>query len=206
MALALAAKAGIPVPESRVETVSNKPVILLRRFDRVGPQRIPFLSAMSMLGAKDRDTRSYLEIVDSLRQHGAAPKEDMQDLWRRIVFNIQISNTDDHLRNHGFLYAGQAGWRLSPAYDLNPVPIDIKPRILTTAIDEDDGTASLDLAMSVADYFELEKDMAKAITVQVGKAVSTWRGEAARHGVAKEEIDRMMSAFEHDDLKNARGK
>jgi serine/threonine-protein kinase HipA len=206
VALALAAKAGIPVPESRVETVSNKPVILLRRFDRVGPQRIPFLSAMSMLGAKDRDTRSYLEIVDSLRQHGAAPKEDMQDLWRRIVFNIQISNTDDHLRNHGFLYAGQAGWRLSPAYDLNPVPIDIKPRILTTAIDEDDGTASLDLAMSVADYFELEKDMAKAITVQVGKAVSTWRGEAARHGVAKEEIDRMMSAFEHDDLKNARGK
>jgi serine/threonine-protein kinase HipA len=206
VALALAAKAGIPVPESRVETVSNKPVILLRRFDRVGPQRIPFLSAMSMLGAKDRDTRSYLEIVDSLRQHGAAPKEDMQDLWRRIVFNILISNTDDHLRNHGFLYAGQAGWRLSPAYDLNPVPIDIKPRILTTAIDEDDGTASLDLAMSVADYFELEKDMAKAITVQVGKAVSTWRDEAARHGVAKEEIDRMMSAFEHDDLKNARGK
>lgn len=206
VALALAAKAGIPVPESRVETVSNKPVILLRRFDRVGPQRIPFLSAMSMLGAKDRDTRSYLEIVDSLRQHGAAPKEDMQDLWRRIVFNILISNTDDHLRNHGFLYAGQAGWRLSPAYDLNPVPVDIKPRILTTAIDEDDGTASLDLAMSVADYFELEKDMAKAITVQVGKAVSRWRDEAARHGVAKEEIDRMMSAFEHDDLKNARGK
>jgi len=67
---------------------------------------------MSMLSAKDRDTRSYLEIVDALRQHGAAPKEDMEELWRRIVFSILISNTDDHLRNHGFLYAGQAGWRL----------------------------------------------------------------------------------------------
>ena len=206
VALALAAKSGIPVPKSRVETVSNEPVILLRRFDREKAVRIPFLSAMSMLGAKDRDTRSYLEIVDALRQHGAAPKEDMEELWRRIVFNILISNTDDHLRNHGFLYAGQAGWRLSPAYDLNPMPVDIKPRILTTAINEDDGTASLDLAMNVADYFELEKDQAKAITADVGKAVSTWRDEAARHGIAKGEINRMASAFEHDDLKKALGK
>jgi len=166
-ALALAAKAGIPVPESRVETVSDKQVILLRRFDRDKTVRIPFLSAMSMLGAKDRDTRSYLEIVDALRQHGAAAEEDMEQLWRRIVFSILISNTDDHLRNHGFLYAGQSGWRLSPAYDLNPVPVDVKPRILTTAINEDDGTASLDLAMSVAEYFELEK--AKAKTIATGR-------------------------------------
>ena len=203
VALALAAKSGIPVPESRVETVSNKPVILLRRFDREKTVRVPFLSAMSMLGAKDRDTGSYLEIVDALRQHGAEPKQDMEELWRRIVFNILISNTDDHLRNHGFLYAGQAGWRLSPAYDLNPVPVDIKPRILTTAINEDDGTASLDLAMTVADYFELDKDKAKAIAAQVGKAVSTWRDEAARHSIGKGEIDRMASAFEHRDLKQA---
>jgi serine/threonine-protein kinase HipA len=205
IALALAAKSGILVPESRIETVSNKSVILLRRFDRQNAVRIPFLSAMSMLGAKDRDTRSYLEIVDALRQHGAAPKEDMEDLWRRIVFSILISNTDDHLRNHGFLYAGQEGWRLSPAYDLNPVPVDIKPRILTTAINEDDGTASLDLAMEVAEYFEVEKDEAKTIAAQVGKAVSTWRDEAAKHGIGKAEIDRMASAFEHEDLKKALG-
>jgi serine/threonine-protein kinase HipA len=206
IALALAAKSRIRVPESRVETVSNKPVILLRRFDRQTAGRIPFLSAMSMLGAKDRDTRSYLEIVDALRQHGAAPKEDMEELWRRILFSILISNTDDHLRNHGFLYAGQEGWRLSPAYDLNPVPVDIKPRILTTAINEDDGTASLDLAMEVAEYFELGKDKAKTIVAQVGKAVSTWRDEAAKHGIGKTEIDRMASAFEHEDLKKALGK
>ncbi len=102
---------------------------------------------MSMLGCERQRNRSYLEIVDALRQHGAAPKADMEALWRRMVFNILISNTDDHLRNHGFLYAGQEGWRLSPAYDLNPVPTDIKPRILATAINEDDNTASFALAM-----------------------------------------------------------
>jgi serine/threonine-protein kinase HipA len=94
--------------------------LLRRRFDREGAQRIPFLSAMSMLGAKDHETRSSMEFVDALRQHGAAARQDMEALWRRLVFIILISNTDDHLRNHGFLYAGPTGWRLSPAYDLNP--------------------------------------------------------------------------------------
>ena len=120
------------------------------------------------------------------------------------MFNILISNTDDHLRNHGFLYAGQEGWRLSPAYDLNPVPTDIKPRILAIAINEDDNTASLALALEVAGYFDLEDDKAREIAAQVGKAVSNWRDEAARHGLTKPEIDRMTSAFEHQDLEMAR--
>ena len=120
-----------------------------------------------------------------------------------MVFNILISNTDDHLRNHGFLYEGQAGWRLSPAYDLNPVPTDIKPRILSTAINEDDNTASLALAMEVAGYFDLDDGKARDIAKQVGKAVSKWRDEAARHGFAKGEINRVSSAFDHDDLKAA---
>ena len=133
----------------------------------------------------------------------------MEALWRRLVFNILISNTDDHLRNHGFLYAGQAGWRLSPAYDLNPVPTDIKPRILSTAINEDDNTASLALALEVAGYFDLDDGQGpRRSRRQVGKAVSKWRDEAARHGLSKAEIDRMASAFEHEDLKAAlaRGK
>ena len=204
VALALAAKAGITVPQGRVEIVAKKSVLLLRRFDRDGARRIPFLSAMSMLGSKDNEGRSYLEIVDALRQHGAAPQADMEALWRRLVFNILISNTDDHLRNHGFLYAGREGWRLSPAYDLNPVPTDIKPRVLTTAVNEDDNTASLTLALEVAGYFDLEKARAREIAAQVGKAVSTWREEAARHGIGKAEINRVASAFEHDDLKAAR--
>jgi serine/threonine-protein kinase HipA len=204
IALALASKAGIDVPKTRIETVANKPVLLLRRFDRDGDSRIPFLSAMSMLGSKDNDTRSYMEIVDALRQHGAKPKEDMEKLWRRVVFNILISNTDDHMRNHGFLYDGPDGWRLSPAYDLNPTPTDIKPRILSTAINEDDTTASLPVAMAVADYFEVDDKKARAIAAEVGKVVATWRDEAAKHGIRKTEIDRMASAFEHADLDAAR--
>ncbi|MGH2604027.1 MAG: type II toxin-antitoxin system HipA family toxin, partial [Dehalococcoidia bacterium] len=202
-ALTLAAKAGIPVPAWRLEDVSGKAVLLLRRFDRSAGVRLPFLSAMSMLGANDNDTRSYLEFVDVLRQHGAAPKPDMHALWRRIVFSILISNTDDHLRNHGFLYAGPDGWRLAPAYDLNPVPTDIKPRVLTTAIDLEDGTASLSRAMAVADYFELDAKTAGQIAGEVGQAVATWRAEGARLGLMTSEIDRMASAFEHEDLQAA---
>lgn len=203
VALILAAKAGIAVPAWRLETVADKPVLLLRRFDREQRVRIPFVSAMSMLDARDNEARSYLEFVDVLRQHGAAPKEDMRALWRRIVFSVLISNTDDHLRNHGFLWAGPAGWRLSPAYDLNPVPIDIKPRVLTTAIDLDDGTASLKLALDVAGYFELGAPEAAQIAAEVGKAVATWRKVAAKLALRAAEIDRMASAFEHEDLKAA---
>lgn len=203
VALRLAEKAGVSVPKWRVERVLDKSVLLLRRFDRVEGKRIPFLSAMSMLSASDNESRSYLEFVDALRRYGASPKQDMQELWRRIVFNILISNTDDHLRNHAFLHAGVEGWRLAPAYDLNPVPTDIKPRLLSTAIDLDDGTASLDLALSVIGYFELDEDKARAIATEVGRAVATWREEAANLGLAQTEIDRVRSAFEHEDLQMA---
>lgn len=204
VALALAAKAGITVPEWRLEIVGEKPVLFLRRFDRAGTIRIPFLSALSMLDASDHETRSYLEIVDALRQQGAAAKADMRELWRRIVFNVLISNSDDHLRNHGFLYAGPDGWRLAPAYDLNPVPVDVKPRVLTTAIDLEDTTASLELAFSVAEYFGLNDTEARKITAEVGPAVAGWRREAARKGLTTIEIDRMASAFDHDDSRAAR--
>ena len=203
VALTLAHKARIPVPEARIETVSDKPVLVLRRFDRRDGQRIPFLSSLSMLGARDNETRSYMEIADALRQHGAASKDDIRELWRRIVFNVLISNTDDHLRNHGFLYSGPTGWRLSPAYDLNPVPVDVKPRILTTAINEDDNTASLDLAMSVAPYFEMDEMHSRVAAGEVARAVATWREEAARHGLSKGESARMASAFDHTDLDSA---
>lgn len=200
VALSLAAKAGIPVPEWRLEDIAGRSVILLRRFDRDSDGRLPFLSAMSMLDARDNETRSYMEFVDVLRQHGAEPKADMHALWRRIVFNVLISNTDDHLRNHGFLYAGPAGWRLAPAYDLNPVPVDIKPRVLSTTIDLDDGAASLELALSVAEYFELRKSEAGQIAREVGEAVSAWRKVAVDVGLTGPEIDRMASAFEHRDF------
>jgi serine/threonine-protein kinase HipA len=208
VALTLADRAGVPVPDRRLERVRSRPVLVLGRFDRrsegLGEQhRIPFLSAMSMLGARDNETRSYLEIADALRSHGAEPQRDLRDLWRRIVFNILISNTDDHLRNHGFLRTGRNGWRLSPAYDLNPVPVDVKPRILTTAIDLDDPTASLPLALEVADYFELTRADARQIAAEVGRAVRSWRAAAHRMDLTRAEIERMASAFEHKDLELA---
>ncbi len=202
--LRLAARAGISVSNWQIEQVMNQSVLLLRRFDRIQGQRIPFLSAMSMLEAGNRESSSYLEMVDALRRFGASPKQDMHELWRRVVFNVLISNTDDHLRNHAFLYAGLAGWRLSPAYDLNPVPMDIKPRVLTTVIDLDGGTASLDLAMSVAEYFELDQSAARVIAGQVAQAVATWRKAVAEFGLNATEIDHMASAFEHRDFRMAR--
>ena len=200
VALGLASDAGICVPPWSVEQVAGKPVLLLQRFDRVAGKRIPYLSAMSMLGAMDRETRCYLEIVDALRRWGDRPVADMRALFRRIVYNILISNTDDHLRNHGFLFDTPGGWRLSPAYDLNPVPPDVKPRILSTEIDVGDATASLDLAFSVAEYFELTLDDAHHIAGEVGRAVSHWRTKASGVGITASESERMASAFEHSDL------
>ncbi|MDR2503969.1 MAG: HipA domain-containing protein, partial [Deltaproteobacteria bacterium] len=203
VALALAERAGLAVPAWRLETIMDKPVLIIRRFDRVGETRIPFLSAMSMLQAKDNEQHSYLEIADALRQYGAAPSADLAGLWRRIVFSILISNTDDHLRNHGFVYERHTGWRLSPAYDMNPTPVEVKPRILTTTIDLDDGTASLDLALSVAKDFRLSPDQARTIIKEVGAGVTRWRDVAQSHGLDRREIDRMASAFEHADAQTA---
>ncbi|HKW35856.1 MAG TPA: HipA domain-containing protein [Candidatus Acidoferrum sp.] len=174
VALELAAKAGIEVADARIEKIGKKPILIVKRFDRAGAVRVPFLSAMSMLGAKDNQQHSYLEMADALRRYGATPKRDLEALWRRIVFNILISNTDDHLRNHGFLYGGADGWRLSPAYDLNSVPLEVKPRILTTAIDEGDGTAFLERAYSVAEYFDVEADRAREVAKEVGQAVAKY--------------------------------
>lgn len=199
VALSLAQQAGIQVPPWTLESIADKPVLLLKRFDRAPGARIPFLSAMSMLGARDRETRCYLELVDALRRWGAAPRKDMHALFRRMVFNILISNTDDHLRNHGFLFPTVAGWQLAPAYDLNPMPLDVKPRVLATEIDFGDATASLSLAFSVADYFELTRDEAQAVATDVKAAVSHWRETAEKAGISAREIARMASAFEHTD-------
>jgi serine/threonine-protein kinase HipA len=193
--LTLAKKAKIKVPLYRLETICEKPVLIIRRFDRDGGNRIPFLSAMSMLGARDNEQHSYLEMAYALAQNGASPEEDMKELWRRIVFTIMVSNTDDHLRNHGFIYERHKGWRLSPAYDINPTPIEIAPRILTTSIDFYDSSASLETAMRVAKDFRLKKEEALYIIKEVASAVKQWRSVASEFGLSKRECDRMSSAF-----------
>jgi serine/threonine-protein kinase HipA len=190
-ALTLASRAGIKVNDWQLEIISGRPVLIVRRFDRNVTQRIPFLSAMSMIGARDNEQHSYLELVDALKRHGAEPERDMVGLWRRIVFSILISNTDDHLRNHGFLYTSSKGWELSPAFDLNPTPITMKPRVLTTNIDLDNSTASLSLALSVAAEFGLNQSYAKSIIKEVGEAVKNWRNVAKVLGINGKQMSYM---------------
>ena len=203
VALHLAKNAGIDVPRHRLELIDNRPVLLLDRFDRAMNGRIPFLSAMAALGASDHETHSYMEIVDFLRQHGARPRQDMHALWRRMVFNVLVSNTDDHLRNHAFLHVPGCGWTLSPAYDLNPVPTDVAPRILRTAIHLDDAAASLELALEVAPYFEMDDASAQATAAEVARGTALWRRTAKSYGLASAETSRMAGAFEHADLELA---
>ena len=203
IALRLAERAGITTPSHELLQVAGKAVLLSRRFDRAGPNRIPFLSAMSMTGSRDGQRGSYPEIVDALVAHGAQARADAQALYRRVAFNVLISNVDDHLRNHGFLWLDRRGWSLSPAYDLNPVPMDLKARILTTNIDLDEGTCSLDLLEAAAEYFSLGLPQARAIIKEVATVTTTWRDVARETGARHSDIRRMASAFEHDDLKRA---
>lgn len=202
--LKLAEGAGIVVASNRMARVGTKPVLLTERFDReAGTTRIPFMSAMTALDAQDHsEGRSYIEILDIIRQFGALPIEDAKQLWRRMVFNVLVSNTDDHLRNHGFLWAGQ-GWRLSPAYDMNPAPPHISGRMHVLALNELDTTSSIDIVMSVAKSFGLNLNEAMRIAGEVGNAVSAWRTAAAAQTIKKDDIDFMAEAFDPAKLKEA---
>lgn len=203
VAMTLARAAGIDVPDFALHKVQKRPVFIMRRFDRDNAGgRIPFISALTALAASDGDTRSYLELLDVLRTDGATPDADAAQLWRRMAFNVLISNTDDHLRNHGYL-RDVAGWRLAPAYDLNPMPVDVKPRHHALTLDEADDASSIDTAFSVAGQFGLRPAAAKAIAEEVGVAVLAWRDIAAEHGLTAAQIERMASAFEHEDLAKA---
>jgi serine/threonine-protein kinase HipA len=203
IALRLADRAGIPTPHHELLEVAGRSVLLSRRFDRAAGRRIPFLSAMALLGAKDGQTGSYPEMVDALARHGSQAKKDARALYRRVAFNVLISNVDDHLRNHGFLRFDRSGWTLSPAYDLNPVPADLKARMLTTNIDLEESTCSVDLLEASAEYFALSLPEARSILKEVAVATSSWRSVAKEVGTNGKEIHRMASAFEHEALQQA---
>lgn len=193
----LAAQAGLQVAEGRAQRFGSRHhTYLSRRFDRsLDEQRIHFASAMTLLGYQDgtnhQDGASYLEMAELLAAQGANATEDLTELWRRIVFNICVSNTDDHLRNHGFLVTPE-GWRLAPAYDLNPIP---HGQGLRLNISENSNALDLDLAREVAPYFRLKPARAENILTQVVAAVSGWRSLAESYYLSREEQDGMHSAF-----------
>ncbi len=199
VALTLARDAGITVAEHDLHVIEDRPVLVVRRFDRDGETRIGYLSAMTMLQTKDGGQGSYLEIGQTIEEHSPDAVADLRELWRRIVFTILISNTDDHLRNHGFLRISTAGWSLSPAFDLNPNPEGAGgAKQLATAIDEHDTRASIATALDVAGLFRVSPAQARAIVAEVSAATGRWREVARARGLGAQQIARLEPAFEHE--------
>ncbi|HWY38927.1 MAG TPA: HipA domain-containing protein, partial [Bacteroidia bacterium] len=193
----LARKAGLDVAEAEIKQFGNKyHTFLSKRFDRNAKgKRLHFASAMTLLGYTDgagSDSGvSYLELAEFIMKHGSDVNIDLEELWRRIVFFICVKNTDDHLRNHGFLLSNK-GWKLSPAYDINPNEYGTG---LGLNISEKDNSLDLDLALNVAEYFRVDEKKAKTIMNKIQKAVSNWSEAARNIGISKIEQDRLSGAF-----------
>jgi serine/threonine-protein kinase HipA len=175
---------------------SNQHTFLTKRFDRtIEGKRIHFASAMTLLGYTDGTDASsgvsYLELVDFITKYGARPENDLKQLWRRIVFSICVSNTDDHLRNHGFLLT-EKGLVLSPAYDINPVETGMG---LKLNISEDDNALDLDLVLSVAPYFRINKEEGQIIINEIRGIVSQWKFYANKYGISRLEQENKSQAF-----------
>lgn len=193
----LAALCGLNVPEAKLEKFSQLgSTFLIKRFDRLGSKRVHFASAMTLLGKTDgasaADGSSYLDIAAFIKSYGAQPKKDLGELWKRIVFNMAVTNTDDHLRNHAFILTDK-GWILSPLYDVNPVPYGDE---LSLNVDEEDNSISIDLAVQTAVRFGISESDAEAQAEEILKIVrDNWEKTAAGYGLTRRQIEEMRPAF-----------
>ena len=193
----LAKLCGLNVPESKVEKFSKDgSTFLVKRFDRDGEKRIHFASAMTMLGKNDGassdDGSSYVDIVDFIKAYGASPKDDLIELFKRIIFSMAVSNTDDHLRNHGFIL-NDKGWKLSPLYDVNPVPYG---DMLSLNVDAYDNSISIDLAISSACFYDITELDAEAYANEILTIVkNNWEQLAIKYGINRDQIEEMRPAF-----------
>lgn len=196
LAYKLATKAGIEMAECKIEKISGKYfTFFTKRFDRLKQKRVHFASAMTMTGNNEdtiKDSHpSYLDIAEFIQFNESNNKQELHQLWRRMVFNIAISNTDDHLRNHGFIL-NKNGWKLSPAYDINP---SIDKDGLSLNIDANNNALDFELAKSVGEYFQLNEKQMNDILKEVKVVVKNWKIEATKIGISKAEISLMNSAF-----------
>jgi serine/threonine-protein kinase HipA len=203
VALTLAERAAVEVPAHELLSIAGRPVLVVRRFDRAAARRVGYVSAMTMLGARDGEQGSYLEIAQAIEERSAHAARDLRELWRRIVLTVLISNTDDHLRNHGFLRTSSSGWSLAPAFDLNPDP-EGETKHLRTAIDERSTLASIRTALEVAGFFGLSEREARTVLDEVLDATESWRDIAAGWGLSSREIERLTPAFDHGERALAR--
>ena len=194
----LAKKCGLNVPDAKLETFSKcGSTFLVKRFDRNGEKRIHFASAMTLLGKTDGasgvDGTGYLDIASFIREYGALPNADLTELWKRVVFNMAVSNTDDHLRNNGFILS-ERGWRLSPLYDVNPC---IYGDCLSLNVSEQDSTIDYELAVETAGFYGLKKTEAEKMVMEIRKTVKeNWQPMAQAQGLSRGAIEYMRPAFE----------
>jgi serine/threonine-protein kinase HipA len=184
--------------------VANRSVTVITRFDRAGDERIPFVSANTLLGLPADEPGAYTMVADGIRQFGDDIAADLRELWRRLVFSLLVSNYDDHLRNHGFLMLRAGHWSLSPAYDLNPVPELERRHAPHTPISEDGGEPTIAAAISASPRFGLESADCKAIVAQVYAAVADWRNAGRRLQIKAATLDAYSTAFEHPLMDEAR--
>lgn len=196
LAYQLAINAGIEMAECKIEKLGGLyHTFFTKRFDRKGTKRIHFASAMTMTGNTEETIKnqpaSYLDLVEFIQNYGCNIEKNLSQLWRRIVFNIAISNTDDHLRNHGFILTKE-GWILSPAYDLNP---SIDKDGLALNINMDDNSLDFEVAKSIGEYFRLTKSEMDQIIPEVSNSVKKWKEIAIEIGISRAEQDLMSSAF-----------
>ena len=196
LAYKLATKAGIEMAECKIEKISGKYyTFFTKRFDRLKQKRVHFASAMTMTGNNEDtikdNTPSYLDIAEFIQFNESNNTKELHQLWRRMVFNIAISNTDDHLRNHGFIL-NKTGWQLSPAYDINP---SIDKDGLSLNIDSNNNALEFDLAKSVGEYFQLKEKQMDDILKEIKGVVKNWKTEATKIGISKAEITLMNAAF-----------
>lgn len=202
VALTLAGLAGVAVPDHELHVIDGKPVLIVDRFDRVGAHRIGYVSAMTMLEASDGEKENYLDIGAVVEENSPRAGADLHQLWRRMAFTVLIRNTDDHLRNHGFLRTSSAGWTLSPAFDLNPDPSP-GPAVLSTALDFGAFDADVGTLLGVAGAFRLSDAEARTVLSAVAHATARWREVAGGHGLGDGELERMRAAFEHEQAGHA---
>jgi serine/threonine-protein kinase HipA len=202
VAFILAQKSKIYVPSFFTTNILGNDVLLTKRFDRYEGNRIHAISGMALLCADETKRLSYVELADAIKAHCIEIDNTLIELWKRIVFNILISNFDDHLNNYSFLYKNY-GWQMAPAYDLNPTCSINRARLLETNIDETNRMAQIDLALSVADNFNLSLSKAKQIAAEIASITKSWHIYAKEMQVSNNEIDIVSTAFEHIELKNA---
>ena len=196
LAYELALQCGIEMAESKLKKVAGKyHTFFTKRFDRLHGERIHFASAMTMTGQNEDTIKeysaSYLDMAEFIQYNGAQIKKDLQQLWRRIVFYIGVSNTDDHLRNHGFILTDK-GWILSPAFDINP---SVDKNGLALNIDTNNNALDIELAKSVGEYFQLTEAEMNNIIVEVTAVVSNWKAVAQKIGISRAEQELMSAAF-----------